>query len=242
MFYIFGVRPLEWPLASPVTTHTQTLTHALPSTFKSTWQMLFNLKASPSTAKNESREHHLQLCMPPRRKNLLLHPGRRVCANMRLCVCERERRVSRRRQRPQSWNIYISLRQAEERWLEREGGHVTDRSKGQGGGETKRKTKTQRKQPGLFGGEETSATPWRLPRADVGSDFGRGVYWDAATSVSCVCACACVHACVKIQTEPQYRLLNYDICMQCNELFFKSSETEMNDKMHQKALTMTYLL
>lgn len=174
--------------------------------------MLFNLLASSSTAKNELREHHLQLHMHPRRKNLLRHPGRRVCANVRLCVCERERRVSRRRRPPQSWNIYISLHRAEERWLERVaerqggrggGGDVTDRSKGQRGGETKRKTKTQGKQPGLFGGEETSATsscppaltPARL-RADVGSDFGRGVYWDAPTLTSCVCACACVRVCV----------------------------------------------
>lgn len=80
---------------------------------------------------------------------------------------------------------------------------MTDRSKGQRGGETKRKTKTQGKQPGLFGGEETSVTPSSPPalaparlRAAVGTDFGMRQH-QLVVHVH-VHVCVCARACVKM--------------------------------------------
>lgn len=174
--------------------------------------MLFNLLASSSTAKNESREHHLQLHMHPRRKNLLRHPGRRVCANVRLCVCVRGSDGSRAAAGHRSPETFISHYTERRRagwrgWRRgREGGEEETWRTDQKDREEGRQRGKQRRRENSRGCLEVrKRRPRRrvrrpsLPRglrADVGSDFGRGVYWDAPTLTSCVCACACVRVCV----------------------------------------------
>lgn len=202
-----------WSDLSPAPSrHTRTLTHSLFSTFKSTWQMLFKFCWLRPQLLKMNRVNITSSCICIRVGKTFAVTRVVECVQTCVCVCVRGSDGSRAAAGHRSPETFISHYTERRRdgwrgWRRgREGGEEETWRTDQKDWEEGRQRGKQRRRENSRGCLEVrKRRPRRrvrrlsLPRglrADVGSDFGRGVYWDAPTLTSCVCACARVRVCV----------------------------------------------